>query len=58
MYENLKHERLDFLFASRYEKPKGGSDDDNLITLLGISFSLSLEIFFSNLKFRTYCLHL
>jgi hypothetical protein len=25
----------DFIFASRYEKPEGGSDDDTFITLLG-----------------------
>ena len=25
----------DFIFASRYEKPGGGSDDDTFITLLG-----------------------
>lgn len=25
----------DFIFATRYEKPEGGSDDDNFITLVG-----------------------
>ena len=50
MYENLKHERLDFLFASRYEKPKGGSDDDNLITLFGNFFFTFLGNFFFKLK--------
>ena len=25
----------DFIFATRYEKPEGGSDDDNLITYIG-----------------------
>ena len=35
MFEITKNRNLDFLFASRYENIKAGSDDDNFITLLG-----------------------
>ena len=28
----------DFVFATRYEKPEGGSDDDNFITFIGNKF--------------------
>ena len=35
MLEIVKVKNLDFLFASRYDKPNGGSDDDNLTTLIG-----------------------
>ena len=35
MLYHVKNENLDFLFASRYEKPNGGSDDDNLVTSVG-----------------------
>jgi hypothetical protein len=38
MLEKVKNNNLDFLFASRYEKPNGGSDDDNLITSIGNFF--------------------
>ena len=34
MMNIVKNKNLDFLFASRYEKPEGGSDDDNIITLI------------------------
>ena len=35
MIKKVKTNNLDFLFASRYENPGGGSDDDNLVTSLG-----------------------
>tara|TARA_B100000959_G_scaffold285805_1_gene361819 strand:+ start:4232 stop:4906 length:675 start_codon:yes stop_codon:yes gene_type:complete len=35
MINKVKTNNLDFLFASRYENPGGGSDDDNLVTSLG-----------------------
>jgi hypothetical protein len=48
MLEKVKNNHLDFLFASRYEKPDGGSDDDNLITLIGNFFFTSIgNLFFS-----------
>ena len=48
MLEKVKNNHLDFLFASRYEKPDGGSDDDNLITSIGNFFFTSIgNLFFS-----------
>ena len=48
MFENIKVKELDFIFATRYEKPGGGSDDDNLITLIGnYIFTKIGNIFFS-----------
>ena len=48
MINIVKNKNLDFLFASRYEKPEGGSDDDNIITLLGNYFFTKIgNIFFS-----------
>lgn len=38
MLNKLEDNNLDFVFASRYEKPGGGSDDDDLITLVGNYF--------------------
>ena len=38
----------DFIFTSRYEKPGGGSDDDDIITLIGNYFFT----FLGNLFFR------
>ena len=38
MLNKLEDNTLDFVFASRYEKPGGGSDDDDLITLVGNYF--------------------
>ncbi len=35
MLHKIKNNNIDLLFASRYEKPEGGSDDDNLVTLVG-----------------------
>ena len=35
MMEKIKNKSLDFLFASRYEKPGGGSDDDDFLTSIG-----------------------
>ena len=42
MFENIKVKELDFIFATRYEKPGGGSEDDTIITKVG-------NIFFSTL---------
>ena len=48
MMNIVKNKNLDFLFASRYEKPEGGSDDDNIITLIGNYFFTKIgNIFFS-----------
>ena len=47
MIKKIKKSELDFIFASRYEKPHGGSDDDNLITLVGnYGFTMIGNIFF------------
>ena len=35
MFNKIKSNNIDLLFASRYEKPEGGSDDDNFVTLVG-----------------------
>ena len=40
----------DFVFASRYQKPGGGSDDDTLTTLIGNYFFTFVGNFFFNLK--------
>ena len=50
MLELVKVKNLDFLFASRYEKPNGGSDDDNLITLIGNYIFTKLGNIFFSLK--------
>tara|TARA_A100001015_G_scaffold251326_1_gene290262 strand:- start:1807 stop:2481 length:675 start_codon:yes stop_codon:yes gene_type:complete len=48
MMNEIQVRNLDFLFASRYEKPEGGSDDDNLITFIGNHFFSKIgKIFFS-----------
>ena len=48
MLSTLKENNLDFLFASRYEKPGGGSDDDDFITSLGnFIFTKIGNVFFS-----------
>ena len=48
MLHHVKTENLDFLFASRYEKPHGGSDDDNFVTSVGnYIFTKIGNIFFS-----------
>ena len=43
-------ENNDFVFASRYQKPGGGSDDDDLITLVGNYFFTFTGNFLFNLK--------
>ena len=48
MLQQFQDKDIDFLFASRYEKPEGGSDDDNFITLFGNYFFT----FLGNLLFR------
>ena len=40
----------DIIFGSRYQKPGGGSDDDDLITLVGNYFFTFLGNFFYNLN--------
>ena len=41
-------EKLDFVFGSRYQKPGGGSDDDDLITTIGnFVFTLLGNILFN-----------
>ncbi len=50
MIEKIKLNNLDFLFASRYEKPQGGSDDDDLITLIGNYFFTKIGNIFFSLK--------
>lgn len=48
MLQTIENNSLDFLFASRYEKPGGGSDDDDFITSLGnFIFTKIGNIFFS-----------
>ena len=43
-------ENKDFVFASRYQKPGGGSDDDTLVTLIGNYFFTFVGNFLFNLK--------
>ena len=50
MLELVKVKNLDFLFASRYDKPNGGSDDDNLTTLIGNYIFTKLGNIFFSLK--------
>jgi glycosyltransferase involved in cell wall biosynthesis len=50
MLQSVKNYNLDFLFASRYEKPDGGSDDDNLITSIGNFLFTSIGNLFFSLK--------
>ena len=48
MLKTIKNNNLDYLFASRYEKPGGGSDDDNFITTIGnFIFTCIGNLFFS-----------
>ena len=48
MYFKVDKNNLDFIFASRYETPGGGSDDDDFITSVGNFFFTKLgNIFFS-----------
>ena len=48
MLNKIKNKNLDFLFASRYENPGGGSEDDSLLTLIGnYIFTKIGNIFFS-----------
>ena len=45
MYKSLDANKLDFIFASRYDA-NSGSDDDTLLTLIGIIFLLTLVKYF------------
>ena len=57
MHQKLEDKNIDLLFASRYEKPEGGSDDDNLITLVGNYFFTSLgNLLFSDSRLPIYYL--
>ena len=48
----------DLVFTSRYQKPGGGSDDDDIVTFVGNKiFSLIGNLFFS-LKYFRYSLYL
>ena len=48
MLHLVKTNNLDFIFASRYNNDQSGSDDDNLITLVGnYIFTKIGNIFFS-----------
>ncbi len=50
MYEKIISKKLDFIFASRYEKPLGGSDDDDIVTLVGNYFFTKVGNIFFSLK--------
>ena len=43
-------ENKDLIFASRYQKPGGGSDDDNFVTIIGNAIFTFLGNFLFNLK--------
>ena len=48
MYDECQNK--DFIFASRYQKPEGGSDDDDIVTLIGNKFFTFFGNFFFKLK--------
>ena len=64
MIDRLKHEKYDFVFASRYEK-NCGSDDDTIVTLIGnyiftflgkLFFRLEItDILYTYVMARTSC---
>ena len=56
MLLKIKKKKLDFLFASRYEKPGGGSDDDSIITFLGnyIFNKIGKYFFIRNYRYPVY----
>ena len=58
MINIVKNKNLDFLFASRYEKPEGGSDDDNIITLLGNYFFTKIGNIFFFSKYHRYFIYI
>ena len=48
MLSSINENKLDFIFASRYESPGGGSDDDTFVTSVGnFLFTKIGNIFFS-----------
>ena len=52
-YLQLMHDECkdkDFIFASRYQKPEGGSDDDDIVTFIGNKFFTFVGNFFFKLK--------
>lgn len=50
MYLRVNENNLDFIFASRYETPSGGSDDDDFITSVGNFFFTKIGNIFFSLK--------
>jgi len=48
MYDECKDK--DFIFASRYQKPGGGSNDDDIVTFIGNKFFTLLGNIFFKLK--------
>ena len=58
MFQKLENNNIDLLFASRYEKPEGGSDDDNFVTLVGNYFFTSLGNLLFRLKYFRYIIYL
>jgi len=50
MHNKISTTELDFIFASRYEKPLGGSDDDDIVTSFGNYFFTKLGNIFFSLK--------
>ena len=50
MYDQIINKKLNFIFASRYEKPEGGSDDDDIVTLIGNYFFTKIGNIFFSLK--------
>ena len=50
MLKHVQDKNLDFLFASRYEFPGGGSEDDNFVTYFGNFFFTFIGKFFFTLN--------
>ena len=48
MYDDCKNK--DFIFASRYQKPEGGSNDDDIVTFIGNKFFTFIGNLFFKLK--------
>ena len=49
-------EKKDLVFTSRYQKPGGGSEDDDVVTSIGNFFLHFLEICFSSLIYQIFYL--
>ena len=50
MFLSISNNKLDFIFASRYESSGGGSDDDDFVTSVGNFFFTKLGNIFFSLK--------